>query len=165
MRVSCGGMSCCMQKIALAYQREGEAWRSETTIKRRSRFDFAQGTRFGDDNERGDAMYISPYATYAWLLSASDLPPSFSIAIAQSSNSSRADLVLIHGKVLTVDAKDSIAQAIAIRDGRILAVGSDTQVLALAGPKTSVIDLHGRTATPGLIDTHSHYSQIGTDDL
>jgi len=67
-----------------------------------------------------------------------------------------ADLVLQHGVVLTVDAKDSVAQAVAIRDGRILAVGSDTDVSKLVGPGTKVIDLTGRTVTPGLIDTHIH---------
>ena len=67
-----------------------------------------------------------------------------------------ADLILIHGKILTVDTRDSIAQAVAIREGKIIAVGSDQQIQPLAGPKTNVIDLHGRTATPGLIDTHAH---------
>jgi len=67
-----------------------------------------------------------------------------------------ADLVLQHGVVLTVDAKDSVAQAVAIRDGRILAVGSDTDVSKLVGPGTKVIDLAGRAVTPGLIDTHIH---------
>ena len=50
-----------------------------------------------------------------------------------------ADLVLRHGTVLTVDAKDSVAQAVAIRDGRIVAVGTDTVVAKLIGPKTKVI--------------------------
>jgi predicted amidohydrolase YtcJ len=86
-------------------------------------------------------------------------------AHAQSPNPPRADLILIHGTVLTVDAHDSIAQAIAIRSGRILAVGSDQQILSLSGPDTTVIDLHGRTATPGLIDTHSHYGEAGSEDL
>ncbi len=44
-----------------------------------------------------------------------------------------ADLILVHGKILTVDAKDSVAQAIAIRQGKILAVGSDEQILQLSG--------------------------------
>ena len=67
-----------------------------------------------------------------------------------------ADLVLQHGVVLTVDAKDSVAQAVAIRDGRIVAVGTDTDVSRLVGPKTKVVDLAGRAVTPGLIDTHIH---------
>ena len=76
-----------------------------------------------------------------------------------------ADLILVHGKILTVDAKDSIAQAVAIRGGKIVAVGTDQQILALAGPKTQTIDLHGRTATPGLIDTHAHLANGGYDEL
>ena len=67
------------------------------------------------------------------------------------------DLILVHGKILTVDAKDSIAQAVAIRQGKIIAVGSDKKILQLAGSKARVIDLHGRTATPGLIDSHAHH--------
>ena len=71
----------------------------------------------------------------------------------------------MHGTVLTVDAKDSVAQGIAVRGGRIVAVGTDAQVMRLAGAKTRVIDLHGRTATPGMIDTHSHYAEAGAEDL
>jgi predicted amidohydrolase YtcJ len=67
-----------------------------------------------------------------------------------------ADLVLRHGIVLTVDVKDSVAQAVAIRDGRIVGVGTDADVAKLIGPKTKVVDLAGRTVTPGLIDTHIH---------
>lgn len=82
-----------------------------------------------------------------------------------SLSAQQADLVLVHGSVLTVDAKDTVAQAIAVRAGRIVAVGSDAQVMKLVGPKTQVIDLHGRAATPGMIDTHSHYAEAGAEDL
>lgn len=70
-----------------------------------------------------------------------------------------ADLVLYNGKIHTVDRDDanySIVQAVAIRDGRFLAVGSDKDALALAGPSTVKVDLKGRTVVPGFIDTHSH---------
>jgi predicted amidohydrolase YtcJ len=79
--------------------------------------------------------------------------------------SQQADLVLVHGTALTEDASDSVAQAIAVRDGRIVTVGTDAQVMKLAGARTRVIDLHGRTATPGMIDTHSHYAEAGAEDL
>ncbi len=68
-----------------------------------------------------------------------------------------ADLVLWHGTVLTVDAHDRVAQAIAVRDGRIVIAGSDSQVRRLIGKRTKVVDLNGRTATPGLIDSHGHF--------
>ncbi len=74
------------------------------------------------------------------------------VAAAQES----ADLILHNGKVVTVDAKDTIAQAIAIGGGKILAVGDDGAALKLRGPKTEVIDLGGKTVLPGLIDSHVH---------
>ena len=75
------------------------------------------------------------------------------------------DLILAHGTILTVDARDTVVQAIAIRDGKVLTVGTDTAVMALAGPHTTVVDLHGRTATPGLIDTHVHIADGGVGEV
>lgn len=75
-----------------------------------------------------------------------------------------ADLVLRHGIVLTVDANDSVAEAVAIRDGRVIAVGTDASVGGMVGPKTRMIDLAGRTVTPGLIDTHAHLLSSGVDE-
>ena len=72
-----------------------------------------------------------------------------------------ADRILVGGRILTVDAGDRVAEAIAIRDGRILAVGTTAEIERLAGPATERIDLAGRTATPGLIDAHAHFSQGG----
>ncbi|MBB3013665.1 amidohydrolase [Cupriavidus alkaliphilus] len=67
-----------------------------------------------------------------------------------------ADRILVNGTVLTMDAADTVAQAIAIRGERIVAVGANPQIRRLAGPATEVIDLRGRTVIPGLIDTHIH---------
>ncbi len=75
------------------------------------------------------------------------------------------DLILIHGRILTVDAADSIAQAIAIRNGIIVKTGTDAEIQALATPATRILDLHGHTATPGLIDTHAHIAEGGVDEL
>jgi predicted amidohydrolase YtcJ len=67
-----------------------------------------------------------------------------------------ADLLLHNGKVVTVDAGGTIAAAAAIRDGRIVYVGTSDEARALAGPDTEQIDLAGRTVIPGLADNHFH---------
>jgi predicted amidohydrolase YtcJ len=66
------------------------------------------------------------------------------------------DTIMVNGNILTVDRQFSIRQAIAIRDGRIVALGSTADVQKLAGPATRAIDLQGRTVIPGLIDSHLH---------
>src|SRR5262249_43533555 len=79
-----------------------------------------------------------------------------SLAAAQ-----QADIVLQNGKILTVDDRFSIAQAVAITGNKITAVGTDEDVLKQAGPNTLKIDLKGRTVVPGLIDTHLHITGPG----
>lgn len=69
-----------------------------------------------------------------------------------------ADLIVHNGKIVTVDAAFSIAQAMAVKDGTIVAVGRDGDVLATKGASTNVIDLGGKTVLPGLIDSHVHPS-------
>lgn len=66
------------------------------------------------------------------------------------------DAVFHGGKVVTVDAAFSVREAFAVREGRIVAVGSTAEVRALAGPATKVTDLGGKTVLPGLIDSHVH---------
>lgn len=73
------------------------------------------------------------------------------------------DLILHHGRIITVDARDRVVEAIAIRGDRIVAVGSDAEVLRLAGTNTRRIDLAGRAVTPGLLDAHSHFSSGATE--
>ncbi|WP_247256653.1 amidohydrolase [Pseudomonas moorei] len=72
-----------------------------------------------------------------------------------------ADLILYNGRLHTVDRKKPQASAVAIKDGRFVVVGSDTQAMALQGPATQVVDLHGRTVIPGLNDSHLHLIRGG----
>jgi predicted amidohydrolase YtcJ len=65
--------------------------------------------------------------------------------------------VLTNGKIVTVDERFSIQQAVALTGGRIAAVGTDAEVLATAGPGAEVTDLQGATVIPGLIDNHNHF--------
>jgi predicted amidohydrolase YtcJ len=75
-----------------------------------------------------------------------------------------ADTVLVNGKVVTVDDRFTIAQALAVRDGRIVRVGATAEVEALRGPQTRVIELAGRTVIPGLIDNHAHWVRAAEHD-
>src|SRR5882724_4658111 len=68
----------------------------------------------------------------------------------------QADLILHHGRVVTVDQSFSIREAIAVKHGKILRVGMDGEVLKLKGPQTNVVDLNGRMVLPGLMDSHVH---------
>ena len=70
-----------------------------------------------------------------------------------------ADLILYNGKVLTADAKFRVAEAIAIKDGKVVAVGNNREVLSHATAQTRRLDLKGRTVIPGIIDTHQHLDQ------
>jgi predicted amidohydrolase YtcJ len=91
-------------------------------------------------------------------------PPASGNGVSQT-NAAPPDLILIHGNILTVDSKDSTAQAVAIRKGKIIAVGSDRDIQQLVTQATQVVDLHGRTATPGLIDSHGHFADGGLNEL
>ncbi|WP_262032750.1 amidohydrolase [Serratia liquefaciens] len=75
--------------------------------------------------------------------------------------SNSASLIITNGKFHTVDREAPTAQAVAIRDGKFLAVGSENDVMQHAGPETQVIDLRGHTAVPGLNDSHLHLIRGG----
>jgi predicted amidohydrolase YtcJ len=72
-----------------------------------------------------------------------------------------ADIVLYNGKIITVDAQDRTFQAVAIKGNKILALGTNTDILALAGPACKKIDLKGKSVSPGLIDSHYHMMYYG----
>ena len=72
-----------------------------------------------------------------------------------------ADLALINGKIVTMDKSHTIAQAVATKWGRILAVGTDEDIKQHIGAETHIIDLLGRTVIPGMIDTHCHMIATG----
>jgi predicted amidohydrolase YtcJ len=78
---------------------------------------------------------------------------SVSIAHAQQA---APDLILSNGKIITVDQRFTIAEALAVKNDRIVAVGSNQEIARLAGPNTRKIDLKGKSVIPGLIDNHMH---------
>lgn len=78
------------------------------------------------------------------------------IVSAPTTRAQDADLIVHNGKVLTVDAKFSTAEAVAVRNGKVVAVGASTDVLKLKGAKTQIINADGKTVMPGLYDSHTH---------
>ena len=78
------------------------------------------------------------------------------LRVAAPASAQDADAILVNGKILTVDAQSSVREALAVRDGRIVAVGASADIRKLAGSRTRTIDLMGRTVIPGLIDSHMH---------
>ncbi len=99
-------------------------------------------------------MQIANFARTALLVACA-------LAIASPAWAQNADTILVNGKILTVDNQFSTREAIAIRDGKITAVGSNSDIRKQAGPHTRVIDLQGRTVIPGLIDSHIHAIRAG----
>lgn len=73
-----------------------------------------------------------------------------------------ADLILVNGKVLTADNAFTVAEALAVRDGRILAVGRSERIRLMAGPRTRTLDLQQKTVIPGFIDTHFHLHNVAS---
>ncbi|MDE0807338.1 MAG: amidohydrolase [Longimicrobiales bacterium] len=80
-------------------------------------------------------------------------------------DSDAADLVLTNGNIVTVDDGNPTAQAIAIREGKILAVGSAVAIDEFVGRQTEIIDLEGQTAIPGFIEGHAHFNGVGQAQL
>src|SRR5262244_961167 len=100
--------------------------------------------RFTSSAAVASALFLM--AAAAWLVAAQQSPP---------------EIVLSNGKIITVDERFSIAQAIAIKGDRIVAVGPNSEIVPLAGSNTRRIDLRGRAVIPGLIDNHMHLLRAG----
>jgi hypothetical protein len=94
---------------------------------------------------------------YVALLAACSIAAGAAVRAQQAA----ADLILTNGKIITVDNRFSIVQAVAMRGERILAAGTNGEISRLAGPATRRIDLRGRSVVPGFIDNHAHYMEEG----
>ncbi len=87
------------------------------------------------------------------------------LACASLESMAAADLVLTNGKVFTGEPGQALMQAVAVEDGKILKVGSDAEIQALADARTQRIDLAGKVLMPGMIDTHSHPVMAALDSM
>jgi predicted amidohydrolase YtcJ len=79
-------------------------------------------------------------------------------AAGRAAEPGAADLILRGGKIVTVDSRFRVVEALAVRDGRILRVGRRREIDRLGGPATRVVELDGKMVLPGLIDSHVHPS-------
>ena len=88
------------------------------------------------------------------------------LSVSMAATATDADLILHHGKVITVDPEFHIAEAIAIKNGRITAIGTSAGILtAERSSRTRVVDLSGKTVLPGLIDAHVHALEAGLSEF
>ena len=95
-------------------------------------------------------FYILPLAVAMALIS-------FKSFVNKPAAADVADAIFINGKIITVDSANSIQQAVAVKDGKILAVGSTADITKLKSASTMVTDLGGKTMIPGIVDGHSHF--------
>jgi len=79
-----------------------------------------------------------------------------------ASTNAEADLAIINGKVITVDKDFSVAEAVAVKDGKIIAVGLKSDVEKMIGENTKILDLKGETVLPGINDSHLHFQWLAT---
>ena len=90
------------------------------------------------------------FAATAWALS----------ALGACAAGAEPEVIYLHASVLTADVAHPRAEAVAVRGGRILAVGRDSAIARLRGPHTRMVDLTGKTMTPGFVDGHSHIGDL-----
>lgn len=76
-----------------------------------------------------------------------------------------ADVIYVNGTIVTMDVDNRLAEAVAVVNGQIAAVGSNAAIGGLAGDKTKIVDLHGKTMTPGFYAAHDHFPGAGTLEL
>ena len=94
------------------------------------------------------------------------LPASLAVAISfLSACVSAQDTVLLGGKIVTMDPGERIVEALAIRDGRVLAVGRNAEIERLIGQRTEVVRLDGQMVLPGFIETHCHAIGVARDSI
>lgn len=79
-----------------------------------------------------------------------------SVPAGASEHKARADIVYTNARFITLDARDRVVDAVAIKNGRLIGVGSAKVINGFIGPRTQIIDLNGKTVVPGLIDAHTH---------
>ena len=77
----------------------------------------------------------------------------------------KADIIFINGEVVTIDQTNRVVESVAVKDNRILAVGSNHETREFRSDETEVIDLHGKSLLPGFIDAHVHLTIFGTNLL
>ncbi len=113
---------------------------------------------------KGADLTASPQASRTPIPSASAtmIPPAGTTPLPPGSI---ADTILVNGRVMTVDAANSIVQAVGIKGDKILSIGTDDAVRSVADPAARVIDLGGRTVTPGFIDPHIHFRVWGLQNV
>jgi predicted amidohydrolase YtcJ len=99
------------------------------------------------------------------LLIAAALAPLYLTNARRARAEAPADLVLTNGRVVTVDEKVPEARAIAVRGGKIVAVGAETEIKRFIGASTQVIDLKGALAIPGIIESHGHFTGLGASKM
>ena len=86
-------------------------------------------------------------------------------AVEKTSAEVPADLVVTGGKVVTLDARETVVEAFAVRGGKIVETGSSERIRRLVGPRTKVLELGGRTVIPGLIESHCHSLGVALSEL
>src|SRR5215470_7613340 len=98
----------------------------------------------------------------SWTTTAGVIVAIISVGVIARAQQPTVDLILTNGKIITVDDKFTIAQAVAVKGDRIVAVGTTQQIGQMAGPTTRRVDLRGKAVVPGMIDNHMHLLRAGT---